>query len=72
MDQYIRSKYEYQQHSRTQITNTIRTSLRKTLKKYSTEEINEPETKILDCMLSYFLENEDNKKILTNMVKSYY
>ena len=72
MVQYVRSKYDYQRFKRVQITNNIRKDLRENLKKYSVEEIHEPETKILDCMLSYFLKNEDNKKILTNMVRNYY
>ena len=66
-----KSRYSYQKFERIQITNNIRKDLRDKLKKYSVEEINEPETKILDCMISYFLENRSNKKILTELVKKY-
>jgi len=67
----LKSVYAYQQYDRTQITNNIRKDLRDKLKRYSIS-IHEPETKIYDQMLEYFLNNKENKEILTEMVKNYF
>ena len=68
----LRSSYSYQQYPRIQICNKVRKDLREKLKDYSINEISQPESKILDCMLSYFLEDKDNKEELSKLVKNYY
>lgn len=68
----LRSKYTYQQHERQSYTNNIRKDLRQKLKTYSVNEIRQPEAKIIDTMLDYFLNDENNKKILTELVRNYY
>lgn len=68
----LKSRYTYQQYERTQITNKIRKDLRDKLKLYSIQEIGQPEAKILDMALEYFLCDEKNKAILTELVRNYY
>ena len=67
----LRSRYSYQIHERITYSNNIRKDLRVKLKAYSIAS-KEPETKILDQMLEFFLNNKDNKEILTELVRNYY
>lgn len=67
----LRSRYSYQEKPRKQITTNIREDLRNQLKNYSVN-IHNPESKIYDCMINYFLNNKSNIKILTELVKNYY
>lgn len=68
----IRSKYSYQMEMRTQITTNIRKDLRVKLKDFSVNVVHNPETKIYDCMLDYFLNDKQNQKLLIDLVKNYY
>ena len=68
----IRNKNDYQQWERVQVTTNLRADLRKSLKTFSDEEINEHETKIYDCMINFFLNDKGNKQILIDLVKNYY
>ena len=67
----IRNKNDYQQWERVQITTNLRIDLRKSLKDFSGKEIHEHETKIYDCMINFFLNNENNKKILIDLIHNY-
>ena len=68
----LRSRYSYQEYKRVTYSNTIREDLRIKLKKYSINTIHQPESKLLDCMLDYFLNDKEHMEILNNLVKNYY
>ena len=66
-----RSRYQYLSRSRCQITTNIRKDLRDKYKLFAIN-IHEPESKIYDQMINYFLSSETNTDILTDLVKNYY
>jgi len=68
-----RSRYSYLSKSRCrcQITTNIRKDLRDKYKLFAIN-IHEPESKIYDQMINYFLSSETNTDILTDLVKNYY